>query len=243
MSGVDGTVAFVAQADVVNGLRIQTRAFGPVAELPEVAMRAKIDVQVNEGGVLALLDEEQLRTETDAVIEEVPGYRAERDDTLTAMEFVDANHYVSAAMGCNIQWTAPLELGNMLLIGSIRSGESYSIQPATAVEAITQFSNDSFAAISSISLQCVEMLPSIDVWQTWIEAQRGEFAADYVAAEGNSAYYVYDQAWGPFYILVKPASGPKAIVSFLVASEGNAAYLDTVQSGLFVSMMSMCSRP
>ena len=233
-SGVDGTVATVSQFEVVGDYLISTQVIGTMAELPDLAVLANSGVQIGDQPAMAALDLDQFRSETEAMIAKLPELQAERDAYLAALGLVDANHYVSVAMGCDVQWTSPLALTNMVTFYPVTQEVSSLIDPAVAAEVFILTATDAVSAYASVSVTCLQNVPSLDSWPTWLEAREGPYAADYHTVEGADAFYVIDVAGGNLNVIVKPLGGPTVLVALSSGPGGFAPVMQSMQPGVLI---------
>lgn len=230
---VQGEIAAISQSDVIDGKRVTVKVTASPGNLVDMVELAKLGVHLDGSPVLGSVDIGELRADTDAVIASLPTYQAERDSYLAGLGMVDATHYTSTTMGCDVQWNAPLSLDGLSTTRPVEQGESDKVEPTTANERFALVIPGDSPGTSRITVECIQNLPSIEAWIPWSDATQSLVAARYVTVEGAWAYYLVDDD-GALNIILKPLGGPAVVVTIPPGSAGLKETMEALEPGMLV---------
>jgi hypothetical protein len=230
---VQGEEAVISQSDVTGSHRITVRVTGSLENVVDVVEQASLGIHLNGRPVLDKVETDQLRVDTEAVIASLPEYQAERDSYLTAMGMVDATHYTSVTLGCDVEWNPPLALDGLSTTMPIEHIDSHLAQPAVASERFTLVVANESPASSPITVECLQHLTSVDDWIPWVEAAQSPFVSSYVTLEGAWAYYLVDSS-GSLFIAIKPLGGPTVVVTIRPGPNGLRSTMEAMEPGTLI---------
>jgi hypothetical protein len=230
---VQGEITTVSHSEITGGRRITVTLTGSPEDVVALVEQSSVGIQLDGRPLLERVDVEQLRVDTEAAVASVPEYQAKRDADLAGMGMVDATHYTSAAMGCDVQWSSPLALDGLSTTTPIERGESHVTQPAVNNERFTLLMVEESADPTPITVECLHHLSSVEAWIPWMQVAQSPFTSRFVTLEGAWAYYLVDGS-GSLFIAIKPLGGPAVVVTIPPGTNGLRSTMGAMAPGTLI---------
>lgn len=200
-------------------------AWGDVSVLPPAVAAAQEGIQVDGTSVFSTQDATIFQQETDAAIASIPNLQAERDTNMASMGLIGDHHFVSNAMGCDVEWSESHGLNDSTM-DPIRQGEDWDQNSnPMPYESMQLFPTNLGNTFNVRCFAGVSSLQSI--------YEFNDFNTDVVVIEGNQVHYAildFGDGVPEITIVPKPVDGPIGVVSLYSDSEG----LTAIEPGMLI---------